>query len=311
MSATLGIEAIGTFLPEGRLSNLERMEAFSMTEQTVREKVGFLSVSQKEPEMETSDLCVRAWQALKQQRPIRSEDIDCLVVCTQNPDGYGLPHTSAIVHRKLGLSQNCAAFDISLGCSGFVYSLSIIQAFMEAQGMKTGVLFTADPYSKVMDPKDKKTSTLFGDGAAATLISTQPVWKSGAFEFGSDGTKWDSIVVRDQTLHMNGRAVFTFSVRMIPDSIRAMLQKNDWTLDQVDRLLLHQGSRHIVNSIADELGVARDKCPFYAENYGNTVSSTIPFMLAEEFHNPDLQTVLVAGFGVGLSWASTLLFRQP
>jgi 3-oxoacyl-[acyl-carrier-protein] synthase-3 len=311
VNTTLGIEAIGTYLPENQITNLDRMEAFAMTEQTVREKVGFLALAQKDPELETSDLCVRAWQSLRQKRPIQTEEVDCLVVCTQNPDGFGLPHTSAIVHRKLGLPQGCAAFDVSLGCSGFVYSLSIIQAFMQANGMRTGILMTADPYSKVIDLQDKKTSTLFGDGATATLISDRPVWTTGAFEFGSDGTKWDSIIVRDQTLHMNGRAVFTFSVRMIPDSIRAMLQKNERSLGDLDRLILHQGSLHIINSIADELGVPREKAPFYAESYGNTVSSSIPMALAQELENEDLRTLLVAGFGVGLSWASTLLFRQP
>jgi 3-oxoacyl-[acyl-carrier-protein] synthase-3 len=171
------------------------------------------------------------------------------------------------------------------------------------------VLFTADPYSKVMDENDKKTSTLFGDGATAALVTDQPVWTSGKFVFGSDGTKWDGIIVRDGTLHMNGRAVFTFSVRVVPESIRTMLRQNDCTLDQVDRLLLHQGTLHIVNAIADALGVPREKCRFYAADYGNTVSSSVPMVLAVEFDNPNLNTLLIAGFGVGLSWASTILRR--
>jgi 3-oxoacyl-[acyl-carrier-protein] synthase-3 len=306
---TLGLTAIGTWLPDTRITNLDRLEIFNMKESFVREKIGFLELARKPQQLDSSDLCVKAWEDLQHKHPFPVESVECAIVCTQNPDGNGLPHTSAIVHRKLGLPTSCAVFDISLGCSGFTYGLSILLAFMQAHGFRAGVLFTADPYSKVMDENDKKTSTLFGDGAAAALVTDQPVWLSGEFVFGSDGTKWESIIVRDGTLHMNGRAVFTFSVRVIPDSIRAMLQRNDCTLDQVDRLLLHQGSRHIVNAIADELGVSRKKCRFYAADYGNTVSSSVPMVLAEEFDNPDLNTLLIAGFGVGLSWASTVLRR--
>ena len=138
----IGINAVGTYLPEDRTSNLKSLEKFDMNESFVHEKIGFTKLAKKSLEQETSDLCVQAWQNLKKQNSISSKEIDCLIVCTQNPDGHGIPHTSAIIHEKINLSQNCATFDLSLGCSGYVYGLSIIKSFMESNGLKIGLLFT-------------------------------------------------------------------------------------------------------------------------------------------------------------------------
>jgi len=307
----IGIKAIGRYLPEARTSNFDRMKKFGMTESFVKHKIGFTQVAIKSSEEETSDLCVKAWEDLQQNCHVTKDNIDCVVVCTQNPDGKGLPHTSAILHDKLSLPMSCAVFDISSGCSGYVYGLSIIKSFMKENELKCGLLFTADPYSKVLNKDDKKTATLFGDGATVTLLDDQPVFQFGKFVFGSDGQKKDGIIVKeDSQLHMNGRAVFTFTVRVVPDNIRNMLQKNRVSLESVDSFILHQGSLHIVNSIADSLGVSRELCPFYSAKYGNTVSSSIPMVLSQEFYRQGLKVAVLSGFGVGLSWASTMLFRK-
>ena len=307
----IGIKAIGTYLPEARTSNFDRMNKFVMTESFVEHKIGFKEVAIKSPEHETSDLCFRAWEDLKKNHSISSDDIDCVVVCTQNPDGKGLPHTSAILHEKLSLQLNCAAFDISLGCSGYVYGLSIIKSFMKENNLKCGLLFTADPYSKVINQDDKKTATLFGDGATVTLLGEKPVFECGKFVFGSDGCKKEGIIVKeDGKLHMNGRAVFTFTVRVVPDNIKDMLKKNQATIESIDCFILHQGSLHIVNSIADSLGVSRELCPFHSAEYGNTVSSSVPMVLSREFDKEEIKVAVLSGFGVGLSWASTIIYRK-
>ena len=143
------------------------------------------------------------------------------------------------------------------------------------------------------------------------MLTENPVFDFGKFVFGSDGSKKEGIIVKEDGLvKMNGRAVFTFTVRVIPNSIRRMLEKNEITLKNIDRFLLHQGSLHIVNTIADTLGVPREKCPFYSADYGNTVSSSVPMILAQEFNNQEMKVAVLAGFGVGLSWASTLIFRK-
>jgi 3-oxoacyl-[acyl-carrier-protein] synthase-3 len=305
----IGIQAIGTFLPRRRIDNRRKMEQFAIDEDFLRDKTGMFRLAVKEETEETSDLCCRAFEDLQVKSGLRPDEVECVVVCTQNPDGGGLPHTSAFVHAKLTLPDSCAVFDISLGCSGFVYGLSVIQGFMQANGFRRGVLFTADPYSKIIDESDKNTSLLFGDGAAATLISDTPLWRSGKFLFGSNGREAAAIQTVPSTgkLSMNGRSVFTFSATVVPRNIHAMLALNGLSLGDIDLFALHQGSRYIVTTIVARLGIPPDKAPFVAGDYGNTVSSSIPLLLSDL--GDDCRRVVIAGFGVGLSWASTILYK--
>jgi len=304
----IGIRAIGKYIPESRIDNRERTQ-FEVDEAFLREKSGMVRLAVREQHEDASDLCCKAFVDLQQKTEIRPQEIDCIVVCTQNPDGRGLPHTSASVHAALTLPDTCAAFDISLGCSGFVYGLSVIQGFMQANGFRSGILFTADPYSKIIDQNDRNTSLLFGDAAAATLISDTPAWRTGKFVFGSHGQDRDAIRVDPDTgkLSLNGRAVFTFSATVVPDNIKTMLAANRLSINDVDYFALHQGSRFIVETIRKRLGVAESKAPFLAADYGNTVSSSIPLILSEI--SDDYERVVIAGFGVGLSWASSILYR--
>lgn len=306
----IGIEAIGTYLPPGRIDNRQRMAQFEVDEAFLNEKTGMLRLAVKAEDEETSDLCCKAFADLQAKTTIQLEDIECVVVCTQNPDGKGLPHTSAIVHGKLGLPDTCSVFDISLGCSGFVYGLSVIQSFMQANGLRKGILFTADPYSKIVDERDKNTSLLFGDGATATLISDAPKWLTGKFLFGSYGKENAAIQIKEnsQKLLMNGRGVFSFSATTVPKNIVSMLEANNLAIEDIDCFALHQGSRYIVETIKKRLGVTDEKCPFVAADYGNTVSSSIPLLL--DSIDYDAKHVVIAGFGVGLSWASTVLFKN-
>lgn len=309
-ASSLGIAAVAGYIPESFLDNLERAPALDASEDLLRDKIGVLKVTRKPADEETSGMAVKAIRKLVEQGAVRLEDVDCLVVVTQNPDGYGLPHTSARVHGALGLSTRCAVFDISLGCSGYVYGLSIITALMQAQGLRCGLLVTADPYSKIIDPHDRNTSLLFGDAAAATLITDQPVWRIGRFDLGSDGSFADDLMVRphSQHFHMNGRAVLNFSSRKVPESILNALAVNGVALADVDRFLLHQGSRHVVHQIGKKLGVPDEKVPFWAGEYGNTVSSSIPLLLTHDSLRDD-RCLVLSGFGVGISWGSTVLWR--
>jgi 3-oxoacyl-[acyl-carrier-protein] synthase-3 len=305
----IGIAEIGTYLPEQEIDNLNRIDEFEIDETFLREKTGMLKLSVKEPEEDTSDLCSKAFYDLQQKTGIDPLDIDCIIVCTQNPDGNGLPHTSAIVHSKLNLADRCAAFDISLGCSGYVYGLSIIESFMESNSFSNGILFTADPYSKVVDKHDKNTSLLFGDAATATLVNKSPKWTSGKYTFGTHGSEYKAIQINaSDKLEMNGRSVFSFSATAVPKNIDEMLSANNITKEDVDCFALHQGSKYIVETIRNRLNVSKEKCPFVASEYGNTVSSSIPLLLAGL--DDSISTVVISGFGVGLSWSSTVLMRK-
>lgn len=305
----IGITAITYELPPQRILNTPRAVALGIQAETLDRRIGVRSISRKAKHQDTSDLAVAAALKLFERNLVTPEVVDCLVVVTQNPDGHGLPQTSAIVHAKLGLRRSCASFDIGLGCSGYVYGLSAIRSFMEANGLLHGLLITADPYSKVIDPDDKRTALLFGDGAAATLLSDRPQWRIGRFDFGTDGNGAGSLAVQgsDNRLHMDGRAVLQFSMSFVPDSLRRAMALNGLTPDQIDRVVLHQGSRVVVENIGNSLGM-RDRTGFHIQDYGNTVSSSIPIVLADHVQATD-RHVAISGFGVGLSWASTVLSR--
>ena len=303
----LGIEEIGVYIPTEKTSNYQRKEQFGIDDHFIEKKIGIKQVAVKAADEDTSDLCLMAFEALCAKQAIDRSEIEAVVVVTQNPD-QNIPHVSAMVHGALELPAQCACFDISLGCSGFVYALSVFQAFMAANGMKKGLLFTADPYSKVIDPNDKNTALLFGDAAAVTLISDTPRLVSGKFTFGTLGSEHQKLMCNDGILFMNGRAVFNFAAKTIPTDIQLMAEKNAVALEDIDRFLFHQGSKIIVNTIADKLGIPRSKAPFRIYDYGNTISSTLPILLAEELDG-DAKTFAICGFGVGLSWASGLLTR--
>ena len=300
----IGITAIGYVLGAERIDNAARNIA---EPELLEQKIGVRQIARRIDE-DTSDLAVAAVADLQQRHPFDAEKIECLIVITQNPDGFGLPHTAAVVHDKLGLPEACAAFDISLGCSGFVYGLSAITAFMEQNDMTSGLLVTSDPYSKVVDDSDRNTSLLFGDGAAATLITDSPVWQAGRYVFATAGKHRQALHVNeDRTLVMNGRTVFTFSATAVPPAITKTLEANDISQDDVDCFLLHQGSKYIVDTIAKRLGVT-DRTAFYAGAYGNTVSSSLPILLADVVPD-EVETILISGFGVGLSLGCTVLRR--
>ena len=303
----LGIEEIGYYIPTAKISNYSRKEKFCIDDHFIEEKIGVRQVAVKAPDEEASDLCVKAFQALRAKKPLDLSEIEALVVVTQNPD-QNIPHVSAMVHGALNLPMECACFDISLGCSGFVYALSVLHAFMEANDMKKGLLFTADPYSKIIDPNDKNTSLLFGDAGTVTLISESPHLTLGKFTFGTLGSEYKNLMCNNGVLFMNGRAVFNFAAKTVPENIRFMTRKNDVDLNEIDRFLFHQGSKIIVDTITKKLGIPKDKVPYLIHDYGNTVSSTIPILVADELER-ESKLMAICGFGVGLSWASGLLKR--
>jgi 3-oxoacyl-[acyl-carrier-protein] synthase-3 len=303
----IGIEAIGSYLPERKISNFDRKEEFDIDDTFIVEKIGIQAVTRKDKNEETSDLCVKAYHNLIEKANFNPEEIEVIIVVTQNPD-YNLPHTAAVVHKKIQLPENVASFDISLGCSGFVYGLSAIQSFMDSNGMKKGILFTADPYSKIIDSSDKNTSLLFGDAAAATLISDNPVLQSGKFTFGTIGEGYEELICSD-SLFMNGRSIFNFAAKYVPKDVKNVLEKNELNQDQIDTYIFHQGSKYICDTLIRRLKLDKNKVPFDVTHYGNTVSSSIPIILEKQISNLDnkAQNVLICGFGVGLSWSSTIL----
>lgn len=299
----LGIKDIAVYIPEQRASNCDLITRFELEESFLVEKIGVLERAIKGKDEDTSDMALEALERLIVQQGLARDSIEALVVVTQNPDS-NLPHVSALVHGKAKLSSDCAAFDLSLGCSGYVYGLSVLQSFLVANGLGCGVLITCDPYSKIIDLNDKNTVLLFGDAATATLIGPNPKYICESFVFGTQGDLTGALVCRDGVLHMNGREVFNFAATTIPPSIDKLLLKASLEKTNVDAYIFHQGSRYIVETLAKRIDIDIANVRIDIEKTGNTVSSSIPILLKQEIDLLVSKTIVLSGFGVGLSWAS-------
>ena len=309
------IRGIGTYLPEKTVGNDELIERFDWDREFLEVKLG---IHQRHIAAEgegASDMGVAAAEDLFAKCPdLRREDVQLLIVCTQNPD-YGLPHTSALVQDRLGLPTTTACFDVGLGCSGFVYGLSIVHSMLETLNLTNALIVTSDPYSKVIDPADRGTSPLFGDGAAATWISrTGAGGQIGLFTFGTDGAGARNLIVEPDAdgvrcLSMNGRAIFEFMLERIPGDLARCAESNGLTTDEIDLFLLHQASAHMLGYVTKRMKLDPARVPIRMQDTGNLVSSSIPFLIARLAGQGDLagKTTLLSGFGVGLSWASTVV----
>ncbi|MEZ9836964.1 ketoacyl-ACP synthase III [Vibrio sp. 10N.261.52.C11] len=302
------IKDIASYIPNNYIDNYKNSERFSESKEFIDSKIGASKLSRMPEGMNTSDMAVKAVESLLNKINLNKKDIDALVVVTQNGDFDGLPHTSALVQGKLGLKEDISCFDISLGCSGYVYGLSILKSHMIEMGFDNAILVTADPYSKIIDENDRVTSLLFGDAATATLLSTQGEFLIERPLLGTDGSG-DMSLAKKEYLHMNGRQVFNFAATKVPNHVVRYLDKNNLTKDEIDLFLLHQGSAAIVEVIARKLKVTIDKAPIDIKETGNTVSSSIPLLLEKYIDDNTKNNVIISGFGVGLSWATNLLRR--
>ncbi|MNJ45166.1 3-oxoacyl-[acyl-carrier-protein] synthase 3 [compost metagenome] len=312
----IGIKSIASYVPTAGLDNYAQGAKFGKDEAFIFGKIGSTFLPRKADEQETSDLCVEAAKALFANNPgLDPQAIDALIVVTQNGDEEGLPHTAAIVQDKLGLSTRVAAFDVSLGCSGYVYGLYAIKGFMEAAGLKNGLLITADPYSKIVDPEDRNTTMLFGDAATATWMGEDATWQLGQARFGTDGSGAAHLKITDGNFFMNGRQVFNFALVKVPAHLHELLDASGLSSADIDAFCIHQGSAAIVDAVArrfeeDPESTVKDKFVKDMLETGNTVSSSVPLLLEKHMLDGAWKRVAISGFGVGLSWGSAILYRS-
>lgn len=306
----IGIKSIASYVPDNGIDNFAQAKKFEETVAFVKDKLGAKFLPRLEKGEETSDIAAKAVNSLLAKSSLHKDDISVLIVVTQNPDGAGLPHCSALVHKKLDLPASVAAFDVSLGCSGYVYGLSILEGILQSLGGKNGVLVTADPYSKIVSQADRATSMLFGDAATATWLGENPKWLIKDISFGTDGNGADFLKVENAQLVMNGRQVFNFASQKVAPAIKSLLLKNQISEDAVDAYVIHQGSLAIVDAIARKFKNNENKFIRALENTGNTVSSSIPLILEEIIIGDQCLRLVLSGFGVGFSWATCILERN-
>lgn len=289
----------------------------------IAEKTGILQRHIADPDVCASDLGVDACKSLFQQHDIDPKSIDMLLLCTQTPD-YPLPTTACLMQDRLNLRTDCGALDFNLGCSGFVYGLAMADGFIRTGACRRVLLVTAETYSRYIDDADRSLRTIFGDGAAATLIEAKEEPALGSFLFGTDGSGADTLLATKggarceeqaitprhrkrwkSDLYMDGPSLMSFTVGQIPQLVQQILGKASWEEGQVNRYLFHQATRKMLEHLQVALKVDPKRLPIRMEHCGNTVSSTIPILINDLRQAGELPVGsqnMIVGFGVGWSW---------
>jgi len=327
------IKGISYYLPEQVITNDELLIDFP--EWSVKKVAAKIGVSERHiaaNEETAADMAVEAAKILFNDYDINASEIDFVMLCTQSPD-YFLPTSACMIQDKLGIPVNSGALDFNLGCSGFVYGLAMAKGLILGGIAKNVLLLTSETYSKFIHPRDKANRTIFGDGASATLIADHGFAEIQNFSLGTDGKGANKLIVKsggrrnpnpisdlnfDESgnpvssdhLFMDGTGIFNFTLDMVPVLVNDTLAKNSTEQNEIDLFVFHQANKYLLNFLRRKIQIPEEKFYYYLDKVGNTVSSTIPIALIEALKEQKIhsgQKVLLAGFGVGYSWAGTII----
>ena len=327
------IKGISYYLPKRVVTNEELVKEFpEWSVDKVAAKVGVNSRHLAAADETAGDMAEKAARKLFEEYNVNPKDIDFLLLCTQSPDHF-LPSTACILQNRLDIPTSSGAFDYNLGCSGCVYGMAMAKSFVDSGLAKNVLLLTAETYQKYLHPSDKSNRSIFGDGAAACLISSEGVAEIGECVLGTDGSGAEHLIVKtgaarckqptgvvtedadghqcfDDYLYMNGSAIFNFTLDAVPAMMKEILAKNNMEKDEVDYYVFHQANKFMLNTIRKVCVLPKDKFFVNLEETGNTVSSTVMIGLKQCLDAGTIHEgmkVMVTGFGVGLSWGGTIL----
>ena len=328
------IKAISYYLPEKVITNKDLCADFTdLTEdkifQSTRVQKRHISASHEIG----SDLGFNAAEILFKEHNIQREDVDFLLFCSEALD-YISPSTACILQNRLHLSKSTGSLDIPYGCSGFVYGLSVAKGLIESEQATNILLITSDIPSKVIHPEDVELKLLFGDAGAATLISKRESNNGiGKFVFGTDGSGYENLIVRksgfrefmtrewlDQysefdgmkygRLEMKSSNIFLFAIKVVPQMVRDILVKENLEIEDIDFFIFHQANFQMLELLRKKLRIPTEKFIIDMEDFGNTVSASIPIALSRALKAGKIKTgnkVMFCGFGIGLSWSGTIV----
>lgn len=326
------IKATSYILPKQELTNEELVKEFpEWSVEKIASKVGINSRFVASENETATDLAIKAAENLFSENPeIHKEDIDYILFCTQSPD-YHLPTSACIIQNSLGLRTDIGALDFNLGCSGYIYGLSLAKGLIAGGIAKNILLLTGETYSKYLHPKDKGNRTIFGDAATATIVSTDGWGEICNFALGTDGTGAENLIVktgcaRNQSLlndlafdengnplssdylFMNGAKIFTFTQKNVPIVVRNTLANNNIEMGDVSLFVLHQANRYMLEFLRRKMKIDADKFMWMISEVGNTVSNSVPIALVEAKKQNRLHgNILLCGFGVGYSWGGVIV----
>ncbi len=329
MTAHGVIRNIEFYLPENTLTTKSLSIIFPMWRcEAIESKTGIGNRHIASENECASDLAVNAALRLFSSGACLPSDIDFILLCTQSPD-FILPTTACLVQHRLHIPKTAGALDLGLGCSGFVYGLGLAEGLITSGQARSILLITSDTYSKYLHRADKSTRALFGDGAAATWIVAQDRSDSalGPFIYGTDGGGAMNLIVPDSgtrrgllvpqhipttpgCLYMDGNAIFQFAIQTVPDLVGSLLKRAQMTIEEIDLFVFHQANAFILEELRLQLKIPKDKMQISLLDCANTVSSTIPIALKYAGLEGKLSNgclIMVVGFGVGYSWAATLI----
>ena len=282
----------------------------------------------------SSDLCYAAAEKLIADNNIDRKEIDLLVFLSQTPD-YRMPATSILLQDRLQLPMSTMAFDISLGCSGFISALNIVYAMMQNNGFKKALLLNGETRSKVYSRKDRREAFIFGDAGAAAIIERNEQFESSHFSINSDGSRGNLIMIpaggyrnmssvstlqervvdeygnirSDEQGHMDGADVFNFVIKEVPKDIRFLMEKTGEDIHDLDYYVFHQANAFINNYIAKKMKLDKEKIPWTIQKYGNTSSVSIPLTIISELKEQmqGRKRLMLSAFGVGMAWATAIV----
>lgn len=327
------IKALSYYLPEKVVTNEELVKEFpEWSVEKVAQKVGVDSRHVAAEHETAGDMAEKAALKLFAEYNVSPSEIDFVMLCTQSPD-YFLPSTACVLQNRLGIPTSSGAFDYNLGCSGCIYGMAMAKGLISAGIAKNVLLLTAETYNKYLHPSDKSNRSIFGDGAAACLISTAGIAEIGEFSLGTDGSGANNLIVKtgaarqkvttgnyveddeghmwyDDYLYMNGGNIFNFTLEAVPVMMKEILEKNNLNQDQIDYYVFHQANKFMLNTIRKVCVLPKDKFYVNLATTGNTVSSTVLIGMKDCIDNGTIKKgdiVMATGFGVGLSWGGTIL----
>ena len=328
----VGIKALSACVPTRVVHNKDL--GYLIPEEEIEKTINNIGIEQRriaDDDVMASDLCYKAARQLMDDNGIEPESIDVLLFMSQTPD-YRIPATSCLLQHRLGLPQETMCFDISLGCSGYLFALSTAFAYASMQGVNRVLLLDGETFSKIVNRRDKVDWPLYGDAGTATLVEKGDYGES-TFMLNTDGSGEDVLKIHagmrnpvtadscvereredgnirtDLEVFMDGMDVFNFAISKVPRSIKALLKETGKTIDDVDYLIFHQANRFMMDFFVKKLKMDPAKVPYCIHKYGNTSSASVPLTIASELSGrlDGDHAMLLSAFGAGLSWGSAMI----
>jgi 3-oxoacyl-[acyl-carrier-protein] synthase-3 len=331
----VGISGMAAAVPIQVINNYKHDLYFNKEDiKEIIEKIGVKERRFADEKTCSSDLCFAAAEKLIAEMSINRDEIDLLIFISQTPD-YRMPATSVLLQERLKLPTTTIAFDVNLGCSAFLYGLTIAYSMITAGVVRRALILDGETRSKVYSLKDRKTGFLFGDGGVAALIESKEIFARSWFSLNSDGSRESLIKIpaggyrkmssfetvtekvideygnirSEEQGYMNGSDVFNFVIREVPKDFNRLLEYSDTDINSIDYYIFHQANSYINGFLAKKLKLPEEKTPSTIEKYGNTSSVSIPLTIVSELKGNlfNHKRLLLSGFGVGLTWGTAII----